>query len=485
MRPIALPPPYLSHSESASSSSSSYAYAALGIAARLAHWLLMSTVPAPTDADVKPAKASTEDVNDSHAVRDAARSFRRSSLSMVSESEEFRSEEHSWSSSSTDEGDWQRSSCLTKDYHKEFVIPNAGGGSAHGRDKIGGNDAGLPPLKEPLVPRRSAVVVIDVQPIWSSSEPIVTNFPHLGGNVRSLLARARANGMPVVHVRASYDNSPHVALLRRNAPELNRAGRIDPYATEEWARELPGEHVVFKSSFNAFDKTSLETLLKECLGVERVYLCGLVTSACVLSTALGAFSCGIEPVIVEDCVADRTRERHEAALALWDHYVFRVCCSWKDVFAAEAPMARSPIPARRSDHPGQSDFSAQPVLCTSGPSVMSVDGELKLDFGVERISPSSTLVDLQGHEARCMQQQQQQQQPDWPHARAVRGHSPVPPPNHIGRKAVDGDSAQREWFELFDDLETETVPSEDLPCGAPSEILLEPRQTSVRLVAKV
>ena len=79
----------------------------------------------------------------------------------------------------------------------------------------------------------------------------------------------------------------------------------------------------------------------------------------------------------------------------------------------------------------------------------------------------------------------QQQQPDWPHARAVRGHSPVPPPNHIGRKAVDGDSAQLEWFELFDDLETETVPSEDLPRGAPSEILLEPRQTSVRLVAKV
>ena len=102
--------------------------------------------------------------------------------------------------------------------------------------------------------------------------------------------------------------------------------------------------MVFKSSFNAFDKTSLETLLKECLGVERVYLCGLVTSACVLSTALGAFSCGIEPVIVEDCVADRTRERHEAALALWDHYVFRVCCSWKDVFAAEAPMARFPDP---------------------------------------------------------------------------------------------------------------------------------------------
>ena len=50
---------------------------------------------------------------------------------------------------------------------------------------------------------------------------------------------------------------------------------------------------------------------------------------------------------------------------------------------------------------------------------------------------------------------------------------------------MDGDSAQREWFELFDDLETETVPSEDLPAALPSEILLEPRQTSVRLVAKV
>ena len=54
----------------------------------------------------------------------------------------------------------------------------------------------------------------------------------------------------------------------------------------------------------------------------RVLICGLVTSACVLGTALGAFYRGLDVLLVEDCCAARSIERHEATVGMYSDY----CC---------------------------------------------------------------------------------------------------------------------------------------------------------------
>ena len=55
----------------------------------------------------------------------------------------------------------------------------------------------------------------------------------------------------------------------------------------------------------------------------RVLICGLVTSACVLGTALGAFYRGLDVLLVEDCCADRSIERHEATVGMYSDYCFQ------------------------------------------------------------------------------------------------------------------------------------------------------------------
>mmetsp|Transcript_13998 Transcript_13998/g.41383 ORF Transcript_13998/g.41383 Transcript_13998/m.41383 type:complete len:193 (-) Transcript_13998:144-722(-) len=170
---------------------------------------------------------------------------------------------------------------------------------------------------------RAALIVVDVQTCWWSLSPCGlarAAFPNLPQRTAALLAMARVHGVPIVHVRANYEGSPHVATMRRLNPSLNTVPILPD--SEAWARERPGEPVVFKSTFDGFFRTELEACLCR-MGVTRVLVCGLVTSACVLSTALGAFHRGFDVLLVEDCCADRSVARHQATVAMYADYCFR------------------------------------------------------------------------------------------------------------------------------------------------------------------
>jgi len=170
----------------------------------------------------------------------------------------------------------------------------------------------------------TALIVVDAQRCWYSNAAngrARTAFPALPQRLKALLEGARQEGIPVVHLRASYESSPHVSTMRRLNPSLN-INPIVPDDPEPWARELEGEDVIYKSTFDGFFATPLESRLEE-LGVTRVLICGLVTSACVLGTALGAFYRGLDVLLVEDCCADRSIERHEATVGMYSDYCFQ------------------------------------------------------------------------------------------------------------------------------------------------------------------
>lgn len=69
------------------------------------------------------------------------------------------------------------------------------------------------------------------------------------------------------------------------------------------------EHLEGKTGFNAFLGTGLEDHLHKA-GVERVVLCGVVTSVCIDSTGRAAAELGFDVTILTDCTAGRNETEH-------------------------------------------------------------------------------------------------------------------------------------------------------------------------------
>ncbi len=97
---------------------------------------------------------------------------------------------------------------------------------------------------------------------------------------------------------------------------------------EDFAKETvnesggPREVTVEKPTFDGFLNTNLDDILKEA-GIEQVFACGLITTACVQHTVHSAFARWYCPILFEVCCADRTVDRHTAALSLYVGYMYQ------------------------------------------------------------------------------------------------------------------------------------------------------------------
>lgn len=148
-----------------------------------------------------------------------------------------------------------------------------------------------------------ALLVIDVQrDFWTA--PRRALHPEFPANLANLLAFARAEGLRVIHLRAAFaaDGSDWMPRhrLQGEVPCVRGTAGIEAL---DCAREAPGEPVLEKQTFNGFSHRQLEPLLHES-GARFVLIAGLVTSVCVLTTAIGAAERGRLVAVVEDCCAD-------------------------------------------------------------------------------------------------------------------------------------------------------------------------------------
>jgi nicotinamidase-related amidase len=181
-----------------------------------------------------------------------------------------------------------------------------------------------------LNPRETAIVTIDMH--RGHLDPAVATMPakpedaaRVVAEATEVLAVARANGMPVIHV----------ILVFRNIPGIGSEGMTAPFwqalheMTTEEDRLTPGrrstvnghnlqgspgtqimpellaegDYVIdSKKRLDCFYGTDLERLLKT-LGVKNVCLMGINTNTCVLNTAFTAFNLDFKVVVLSDCVA--------------------------------------------------------------------------------------------------------------------------------------------------------------------------------------
>ena len=165
-----------------------------------------------------------------------------------------------------------------------------------------------------------ALLLVDVQQsFWPARGR--RDFPDFPANVARLLALCRNEGLEVIHVRSRFkpDKSDWMLMYRLRVPVSHHPCVAGQEGEEpvSFAAGEPGEHVVFKQTFDALHTPNLIPYLRE--NDKRVILvAGLLTSVCVLFTAASAAQLGFLAAVVEDCCADRP-ERHEHTL---DGYQF-------------------------------------------------------------------------------------------------------------------------------------------------------------------
>jgi nicotinamidase-related amidase len=147
------------------------------------------------------------------------------------------------------------------------------------------------------------LLLIDIQrDFWP--EQMASRFPHFPANVTRLLELCRAEGIEVIHLRASFqpDRSDWMQnyKLRGRIPCVEETPGVEvlPFALEQ-----PGEAVFVKHTFDGFHQPELLRYLRQ-RGKRFVLTAGLVTSTCVLFTTASAMQHGFLATVVEDCCAD-------------------------------------------------------------------------------------------------------------------------------------------------------------------------------------
>jgi nicotinamidase-related amidase len=144
-----------------------------------------------------------------------------------------------------------------------------------------------------------ALVLVDVLSSFDhdDGEQLLASFRERLPGFQRILSRARDDGMPVVYVNdmsGRWDSD--APALVRDALQGCGGEVIAAIAPQ------PGDRVVLKPRYSAFDHTPLVLLLRE-LEIERLLLAGAATERCLVQSAIDARELGYKVTIVTDACA--------------------------------------------------------------------------------------------------------------------------------------------------------------------------------------
>ena len=165
---------------------------------------------------------------------------------------------------------------------------------------------------------RPAVIVVDFALGW-------TDESYAGGTARldspventaRLIAVARQKDIPIVYTTSPYRPEGADQPFKSAADESSKYREGAARAAEIDERVAPSapDLVIEKENASAFFGTHLIGYLTQ-LKVDTVLITGCSTSACIRATATDAKSYRLKPVIVSDCVGDRSAAAHVFTLA--------------------------------------------------------------------------------------------------------------------------------------------------------------------------
>ncbi|MCB0126058.1 MAG: cysteine hydrolase [Caldilineaceae bacterium] len=145
--------------------------------------------------------------------------------------------------------------------------------------------------------------------------------------IQAVLAAARERGMLIIHTREGHkpdlSDCPPTKLDRW--PEGTRIGDQGPmgriliqgekgHDIIEEVAPLAGEIVLDKPGKSSFYATDLDDILRK-HGIRNLLITGVTTDVCCSATVIGANDRGYNAIVLADCVASYSPERHAATLA--------------------------------------------------------------------------------------------------------------------------------------------------------------------------
>jgi len=145
---------------------------------------------------------------------------------------------------------------------------------------------------------RQALIVIDVQnDYFPGGKWEQAGMEAAADNVAALLARFRARGAPVIHIRHEFagPDAPFFAPGSAGAAIHGKAAPAD------------GEPVLLKHHINSFRDTPLLALLKA-READEVVICGAMSHMCVDACTRAANDFGFAVTVVHDACASRDLE---------------------------------------------------------------------------------------------------------------------------------------------------------------------------------
>ena len=191
-------------------------------------------------------------------------------------------------------------------------------------------------LLNQLDPKRTALLVIDMQSDFLKPEGyaaqagldislLVAAIVPVG----KVLAAARKAGLTIIHTREGHlpdlsDCPPYKLERSRNAgAEIGSPGPLGRLLVRgekghdfiDELRPLPGEIVIDKPGYSAFEHTTLQQVLTT-RGTETLLITGITTEVCVSSTLRSGADRGYRCITVGDACASGDPALHRAALAM-------------------------------------------------------------------------------------------------------------------------------------------------------------------------
>jgi nicotinamidase-related amidase len=155
------------------------------------------------------------------------------------------------------------------------------------------------------------LVIVDAQvgvmrDVWEA--------PRIIQNVACAVARARAQGVPVLWVQHADEELSSGSPAWQWVPELAPA---------------PGESVIHKHFNSAFEHTTFDVELAK-LGATHISLAGAATNWCIRATAYGALDRGYDVTLIQDAHTTSTIELDNGITIAAAHIIeeFNVVMRW-------------------------------------------------------------------------------------------------------------------------------------------------------------
>lgn len=120
-------------------------------------------------------------------------------------------------------------------------------------------------------------------------------------------------GFPVIFACDSFTKDDFIFRCGMKPHSLRGTEGSEPIDS---IHRSPQDHVLPKRRFSSFYKTDLDQTLRT-LAVDTVFVSGIATQVCVLTTALDAISHDFSAIIMEDCCAAHSPEIHAAVTKIY------------------------------------------------------------------------------------------------------------------------------------------------------------------------